>query len=122
MAGKTKYTDVYDHLILKGFDVYTPAQHKGECVTPYVVLKGAGVSQFKDYSSNQYLYDIMCYVPKERYTYLEEYVEQVEDAMRELEPMIVPLHYQTAPFYDDSVKAHMLSIQYRNCRRMKSKY
>ena len=38
MAGETRYMDIYDHLVAKGFDVYTPAQHKGECVTPYIVV------------------------------------------------------------------------------------
>lgn len=120
--GRTRYTDVYDYLKQKSFDVYTPGQHEGECVTPYVVVKGGGMNQAGNYSSNQYLYDVMCYVPKNKYTFLEEYVESVEDAMRELEPMILPMHFQTSPFYDDSVKGHMVSIQYCNYRRMKSRY
>ena len=78
MAGETRYMDIYDHLIAKGFDVYTPAQHKGECVTPYIVVKGAGMNQAGNYSSNQHLYDILCYVPKDQYTYLEKYVEMME--------------------------------------------
>lgn len=119
MAGETRYMDIYNHLVAKGFDVYAPAQHKGECVTPYIVVKGAGMNQAGNYSSNQHLYDILCYVPKDQYTYLEEYMEMMEDAMRELEPMIRPMHYQTAPYYDDSVKGHMASEQFCNYRRMK---
>ena len=52
MAGETRYMDIYDHLVAKGFDVYTPAQHKGECVTPYIVVKGAGMNKAGNYSSN----------------------------------------------------------------------
>lgn len=122
MAGNTRYTDVYDHLVNKGFDVYSPGQHKGECVTPYIVLKSAGMNRVGNYSSNQYLYDLLCYVPKDKYTQLEGYVEKVEDAMRELEPMIRPMNTQTSSFYDDAVKAHMISVQYCNYRRMKSRY
>jgi len=59
----------------------------------------------------------MCYVPKNQFTYLEQYVDKVKTIMEGLKPMIMPMHYETPSFYDDTVKAHMISIQYRNYKK-----
>jgi hypothetical protein len=113
----SQWQNIYKHLKLKGFDVYSPGQHQGECMKPYVVLKDAGVNPLSEFSSSQALYDVMCYVPKERFSTLEPYVEQVKEAMHGLYPAIIPMHFQTASFLDEDVKGHMISIQYRNNRK-----
>lgn len=118
MAQTTRFKDVYKHLSDNGVEVYYPTQKKGECVAPYTVIKDAGTTQFNSFSSTQALYDVMCYVPKDRFTLLEEYVAQVKELMKQLRPMIMPTYFETASFYDDNVKAHMISIQYRNNRKV----
>lgn len=115
---KTRYMDIYKHLTSHGIEVYSPAQKTGECLSPYVVVKDAGTMQFQQFSSTQTLYDVMCYVPKNRFTYLEQFVSQVKAAMAELKPMIMPVYIETASFFDDTVQAHMISIQYRNMRKI----
>lgn len=117
MPESTRYKDLFVFLKSKGFSVYSPAQKQGECISPYLVIKDAGVVQFGDFSSVQCLYDIMCYVPKERFTQLEEYVHSVEESMKELYPVFRSAHYRTASFYDDTVKAHMVSTQYVNYKK-----
>lgn len=118
MPQKTRYMDIYKHLSEHGIEVYSPAQKKGECEAPYVVVKDAGTIQIAGLSSTQTIYDVMCYVPKDNFTFLEQYVQQVKQVMSLLQPMIMPVHTETASFYDDSVKAHMISIQYRNNRKI----
>lgn len=110
--------DIYKHLSNNGIEVYSPAQKKGECTSPYVVLKDAGTIKIAGLSSTQTIYDVMCYVPKDRFTILEKYVHQVKQIMNKLQPMIMPLFIETASFYDDSVEAHMISVQYRNNRKI----
>lgn len=110
--------DIYKHLSDNGIEVYSPAQKKGECTSPYVVLKDAGTIKIAGLSSTQTTYDVMCYVPKDRFTLLEKYVHQVKQIMSKLQPMIMPLFIETASFYDDSVEAHMISVQYRNNRKI----
>ena len=39
-------------------------------------------------------------------------------ALKALEPMLMPTHYETPSFYDDTLKAHMISVQYRNYRKL----
>ena len=110
--------DIFVHLQQKGFSVYFPGQHQGECTEPYVVVKGATNTQFRQYSSTVQYYDLLCYVPKEHFSTLYPYVDSIKAAMKELVPMIKPAYYDTAPFYDDGIKGHMVSIQYINYRKM----
>lgn len=118
MTQKTRYMDIYKHLNDNGVETYSPTQKKGECTSSYVVVKDSGTNQYNNLSSTRTLYDIMCYVPKNKFTELEQFVAQVKAIMKGLEPMIMPLHTETASYYDDSVKAHMISIQYRNMRKI----
>lgn len=118
MAERTRFMDIYKHLSNNGVEVYSPAQKKGECEAPYTVVKDAGTTQYNSFSSTQTLYDIMCYVPRDRFSLLEQYVSEVKAIMTKLKPMIMPTYFETPSFYDDTVKAHMISIQYRNNRKI----
>lgn len=111
-------TLIYTHLKTKGIDVYFPSQAIGDVVEPRVVVKADGTSKFNGFSTMLCIYDVMCYVPKDRYSTLEEFVSQVREFMKELEPRIMPTHFETSDFYDDSVKGHMVSIQYRNYKKI----
>lgn len=110
--------DIFAHLQGKGFEAYFPAQHKGECTSPYVVIKGATNTQFRQYSTTVQYYDLLCYVPKDHFSTLYPFVDSVKTAMKELVPMIKPAYYDTESFYDDEIKGHMVSIQYLNYRKM----
>ena len=112
--------DIYMHLKNKGFDVYFPAQHQGECISPYVVVKGDSDVQFQRFSTTSHYYDLLCYVPKDNYSTLYPFVDSVKAAMKELETkiMIRPAYYDTSSYYDEAIKGHMVSIQYINYRKL----
>lgn len=114
----SRIQDIYLHLKEQGFEVYFPAQKVGECLSPYVVVKDATTSKYLEYSSTVTYYDIMCYIPKDHFSELEPFVESVKVAMKGLVPMIKPTYSQTQSYYDDSVKAHMMSVQYKNYRKI----
>lgn len=113
----TRWEDIYTKLSEHGVAVYSPGQKTGECTSPYVVVKTAGRVGSTEISSSQDLYDILCYVPKDAYSTLEAFVGEVENIMDELFPMIRPMHFRTASFYDDSVKGHMISTQFANWKK-----
>lgn len=115
----TRWEDIFEKLQEHGIDVYSPGRKTGECTSPYVVVKDAGRVNSTEVSSSQDLYDLMCYVPKDNYSTLEPFVDRVETVMDELFPMLRPMHFRTASFYDDSVKAHMISAQYVNWKKNK---
>lgn len=110
--------DIYLHLKNDGFEVYFPAQKVGECMSPYVVVRDATTSRYLDYSSTVTYYDLLCYIPKDHFSQLEPFVETVKESMRGLVPMILPTHTQTQSYYDDSIKAHMISVLYKNYRKI----
>ena len=114
----SRWQDIFKHLTSSGFDVYSPGMKVGECTKEYVVVKNDGSSRLASFSTDDDLYAVMCYVPKQSYSKLEPMVQMVKKAMKELEPMILPYGSQTPSFYDDSYKAHMISIEYKNHKKL----
>lgn len=115
---ESRIKDIYAHLQSNGIDTYFPSQKGGECISPYVVVKQGVSSRYSEYSTTITYYDLLCYVPKEHYGDLHPFVERVKSLMGGLSPMIKPTYSQTAPYYDDSLKAHMTSVEYRNFRKI----
>lgn len=115
---ESRWQDIFLHLKSQGFDVYSPGTKTGECTSEYLVIKNDGSSKHVSFSTDVDLYAVMCYVPKEKYSTLEPLVQMVKKSMKELEPMIKPYGSQTPSYYDDSVKAHMVSIEYKNYKKL----
>ena len=115
---ESRWQDIYLHLKQAGFDVYAPGVKSGDCTSPYVVVKNDGSSQSISFSTDIDLYSVMCYVPKGQYSTLEPMVQKVKHTMKEMEPMILPYGSQTPSYYDDAFKAHMISIEYKNYKKM----
>lgn len=114
----SRWQDIFTHLKKAGFDVYSPGMKIGECTSEYLVVKNDGSSKHISFSTDVDLYAVMCYVPKEKYSSLEPLVQRVKNSMRGLEPMIKPYGSQTPSYYDDSYKAHMISIEYKNYKKL----
>lgn len=115
---ESRWQDIFKHLKSSGFDVYSPGVKVGECINEYVVIKNDGSSKISGISTDDDLYAVMCYVPKQAYSKLEPMVQKVKKAMKELEPMIMPYGSQTPSYYDDGYKAHMISIEYKNHKKI----
>lgn len=113
-----RWADIFLHLKGKGFDVYPPATHKGECTSRYIVIKISQSIRAGTLSSVNQSYDILLYIPKSEYSQLEDFIADFKTAMEELEPMIMPENYQTPAYYDQQTNAHMVSIRYRNTRKL----
>lgn len=115
---ESRWQDIFLHLKSEGFDVYSPGIKVGECTSEYLVVKNSGSSRHPNFSTDVDLYSVLCYVPKERYSSLEPLVQRVKAAMKKLEPMIKPNGTQSPSYYDDEYKAHMVSIDYKNYKKM----
>lgn len=116
-AKDSRWQDIFLFLKNKGFDVYSPGEKVGECKKPYVVITHAGGSKLPSFSTDEYIYTVMCYVPRNNYSKLEPFVLSVKEIMKELRPMILDRGQQTPSYYDDSLKAHMISIDYINYKK-----
>lgn len=118
---ETRLKDIRKQLESAGFDTYFPGQHRGECLKPYVVVKDAGTTRLGTFSTIQYTYDIMLYVPLNRFSQLDPLMQQIRAAMKTLSSKIsLRVAYDmSTPFYDESVKAYMSYITYVNLRKLK---
>lgn len=114
----TIWEDIFLQLKRNGFDVYSPGIKVGECKEPYIVVKNDGGSRHPSFSSNIDYYSVMCYIPKQNYSRLESFVMEVKKAMKELEPKVLPNGADTPSYYDDTYKAHMVSIEYKNYKKL----
>ena len=113
-----RWQDLYMFLKSKGFDVYSPGQHVGECKSPYVVVRYDGTTQITNASSHWDLYAVMCYVPQNQYSKLETLTTEVRIAMEELRPMFLKFYEQTSmSAYDEAARAHYTSTEYRNAKK-----
>ena len=112
------WQSIFRHLKKEGFEVYSPGMKTGECTSKYIVVKNDGSSRHTSFSTDVDLYAVMCYVPKDNYSELESYVQQVKEAMKGLKPMVLPYGMQTPSYYDDTYKAHTISITYKNNKKI----
>lgn len=115
---ESRWQDIFKHLKAAGFEVYPPGVKIGECMSQYIVLKNDGSTKHENFSTDIDLYAVMCYVPRDRYSELEPMIQRVKQVMKGLVPMILPYGIQTPSFYDDTYKAHMVSISYKNYKKM----
>lgn len=104
-------------LVLKenNIDAYPPATKNGECTKEYVVVKNSGASQIGTYSSEVHYTDILCYVPRNKYTRLERFKNEVKEIIHNnLYPRVMETGSETQDYFDDEIKGHMVSFMLRN--------
>lgn len=114
---ENRWQDIFLHLKKEGFDVYSPGIKLGECESEYLVVKKEGLSRVAGKRANADNYSVLCYVPKQKYSSLESLVNRVKKSMDKLNPLIRSTNFETPSFYDDSLKAHMVSIEYVNYKK-----
>lgn len=115
---KTVLEDIYDTLKENGFETYYPSQKVGECKSEYVVIKKEGSSQHGTFKTDDDQYSILCYVPQTRYGDLERLLLKVKSTMKKIYPRVIPLGSQSPSYYDELIKAHMITIYYKNYKKM----
>lgn len=115
---ETRLKDIYICLKNAKFDTYFVGQHKGDCISPYVVIKQGVSTKYDNLSTNVQYYDILIYVPQNNPSKIEVLLDEVEQAMKALYPMIKSQNSRTEMFFDDSVKGWMRSTLYSNYRKI----
>lgn len=110
---------IYDELKEAGFNVYVPGQHKGECISEYVVIQDAGNVSTTNMRVKTKTFNILCYVPSGKYFELERFKERIIETLRKLYPMVIETGNETSSYFDESVKGWTQSIEYENYRQIK---
>lgn len=114
---KSRWEDIFLLLKKAGYEVYSPGTKVGDCTSKYIVVSNDGSTKHIGISTDDSYYSVMCYVPRDKYSELDTFVQNVKSKMKELEPMILPYGNETPAYYDDGVKAHMISIEYKNYKK-----
>lgn len=114
----SQWQRIYKCLKSQGFEVYSPGQHKGDCLSQYVVIKSAGAFRINTFSSTQHLYSILCYVPSDQFSALEPFVTSVKAALKHMYPELIPTYNETEPFLDDTINGVMINLQYRSSHKI----
>lgn len=112
-AYESRLKDIRRFLENREFEVYFRSQHKGACVSKYVVIASDGDTKLPNVSSVQNTVEIMCYVPVRVASELEEFCDQVKEAMKGMYPMIINQYNDIGDYIDDDIKAVMRTIQYK---------
>jgi len=95
-----------------GIEVKSPGVEYGDVITKFVVVNYYGASSLGSFSSEQVVYDLDVYVPQKRYSELEPFIFEVKQAMEDLRPMLKLNGYESPSYYDDSIKGHVVTIEY----------
>ena len=109
---------IRDVLEKDGTKVYFPTQHKGDCLEKYLVVKLDGSNIEMTVSSERPIYTIMCYVPKNEYSTLENFVYETKQKMKQIYPLVMYAGNETPSYYDEQIQGHMISFQYQGCRKI----
>lgn len=114
------WEQIVQHLTDAEFEVYAIGQKQGECKKPYIVVKEDGAT-VTIVSSTVKTYTLLCYVPSNRYSELEPFVNEVKEVMKDMFPLMRSNGSETPAFIESEIKAVMISIQYNNYRRTESR-
>ena len=106
-----------DYLHDNNIDAYFIGQHKGECISPYVVLKDSGTSGYLNNKNGVKLIDIIFYLPQNQFSRVESFRKCVFDLLNNYKD----IRYtgdETGVITDDNKKAITFSIMYENQRKL----
>ena len=114
----SRWQDLYKFFESKGYEVYAPGEHLGECTSEFIVVKYAGSVSQTTVSSRRDLYDIMVYVPKAKYHALEVLVQKVISDLKEIRPLFLPYDMeQDESAYDVEANGHYVTLTYCNYKK-----
>lgn len=116
---ESRAMDIYKALERNDIKVYFPGQPVGDCLFPYVIVKNDDSYKHVKMSTDRDMYAIICYVPYNKYSLLEPLVQNVKRIInKELYPMIRPYGQQMPSYFDQDIKAHYISIEYENYKKI----
>lgn len=118
--GKTVWQKIYLHLKKKGFEVYSVGQKRDKCTNSYIVLKEDGTHALNSNVNGYKLFDVIIYHPKENYSTMELYVEDVKKILKdkEMSKYLRPTGNETPSILDTEVEGYTSSIEYIQYKKL----
>jgi hypothetical protein len=107
---------VYEYLQDNNIDVYLVGQYKGECKSPYIVLKDDGITSSNRRVGKGYI-DILFFIPENKFTKIKDFRKQVVDLLKEFKSIRYAGN-ETGIVTDNDKKALTFSIMYEKYMRL----
>ena len=108
------WAGIFRHLKDHGFEVYPLGKHKGECRSPYLVLRDNGIMRNRSIEVAEC--EVLLYYPEDRYSEFAEYIGSVKLVMNLLFPALRLVEDEQPHYQDTEVKAYTTGLIYRNSR------
>lgn len=105
---------IFRHLKESGYDVYPPGIKEGVCTSRYIVVRNAGRSKVPGISSDRAYYDVMLYMPRNKYSEIEIEGRHLMECMDKLFPLVRPTRQVEIPFWDYEINGYQTSFEYVN--------
>lgn len=118
VSPQTHYQQIYIHLINKGFDVYAPMQKRDKCSKHYVVIKENGQFAQTGNVNGYSLIQIFCYYPRDTYGKLEFFIDNVKEALNEIDFLKATGNKSPIMFFEE-VQAYGQSMEYQVFHKLK---
>lgn len=106
------------HLKKLGYEVYAPGQKRDKCTDSYVVIKENGIYAMNGNVNGYKLFDIIIYHPMSNYSTMEFYIENIKQAMKDIEELRLTGN-ETPSIIDDKVGAYTSSVEYVQYKQLK---
>lgn len=114
---ESRWADIFNLLKTKGVNVKSPTTNIGVITQPTVIVRNSGVMQHNTFTTEDFGYEVVVCVPESQYSKLEPLVVLVREYMKDLYPMVIDSHEVSASMYDEEIRAHYMTVAYKNYRR-----
>ena len=109
------FSQIYNFLKNKGYDVYSIGQHEGKCNNPYIVIQEKGIGQITGTRLSKSTIDLLVYYPKGQYSKFPVWINDLKLAMREFNKA-KRVHDAMSTIIDDDKQAYHTSLTYEKIR------
>jgi len=115
---QSHYQIIYMHLKKLGYEVYAPGQKRDKCDKPYVVIKESGQYATNGNVNGYSLIQIFCYYPKDKYSQLEFFIDNVRESLSEIDFLKMTGNKSPIMFFEE-IQAYGQSVEYQVFHRLK---
>lgn len=111
------FTQIYDYLTDKGYDVYSIGQYEGKCKEPYIVIREAGTTETLNNNIVNENVELIIFYPVGSYSKLGLFLVQLKKDMKNLSYLKRTFDgSSSAIVVDDTRRAYTTFLSYRKIK------
>lgn len=107
----------FDALRSADVPVYFPGTHKGECTSPYAVIRKLSSSQYVTYSTDVHYMEVICCAPNISGCF--ELADKAKAGLRTIYPTVRSTRDVSEPYWSDTSRCWMVQLEYTYYKKIK---